>query len=268
MEGARWNLAETIEWGAFDESKITDRQLHGIKMNSILEWSAMPTAEMFLRDSQHNSDFAAFMSIWFFEEQKHSLVLLEYLRRFAPEYLPTYEELSSVRFCFDPAPFDESLALHLCGEIRLNQWYRCAREWHDEKVIRQIYGLLSTDEARHARVYYEYMRQSIGRDAETARRSFAKIGVLMTNPRLNKAMHPVNLHVNKALYPNDTVNGRLPDTEWLGAWLTDEICFDKEWENKVVTAILRSYSGLFGEHIETPTQLRSIERRLVQEPVS
>lgn len=90
----------------------------------------MPTAEMFLRDRQHNSDFAAFMSIWFFEEQKHSLVLLEYLRRFAREYLPTYDELSSVRFRFDPAPFNESLALHLCGEIRLNQWYRCARDWH------------------------------------------------------------------------------------------------------------------------------------------
>jgi hypothetical protein len=40
---------------------------------------------MFLRDFVHDSDFSAFMSIWFYEEQKHALVLMEYLRRFKPE---------------------------------------------------------------------------------------------------------------------------------------------------------------------------------------
>ncbi|MDB0526616.1 hypothetical protein V4C85_17775 [Ralstonia solanacearum] len=39
-------------------SQISDRQLHGIKMNALLEWSSMPTAEMFLRDNQHDSDFS------------------------------------------------------------------------------------------------------------------------------------------------------------------------------------------------------------------
>ncbi len=38
--------------------QISDRQLHGIKMNAILEWYSMPTAEMFLRDNQHDSDFS------------------------------------------------------------------------------------------------------------------------------------------------------------------------------------------------------------------
>jgi len=44
------------------------------------------------------------MSIWFFEEQKHSLVLIEYLRRFRPELAPTEQELHEVRFEFEPAP--------------------------------------------------------------------------------------------------------------------------------------------------------------------
>jgi DNA-binding transcriptional MerR regulator len=42
--------------------------------------------------------------VWFFEEQKHSLVLMEYLRRFRPDLVPTEEELHEVRFEFDPAP--------------------------------------------------------------------------------------------------------------------------------------------------------------------
>jgi hypothetical protein len=58
-------------------------------MNAITEWAALPATEMFLRDNRDDSDFSAFMSVWFFEEQKHSLVLMEYLRRFRPDLVPT-----------------------------------------------------------------------------------------------------------------------------------------------------------------------------------
>jgi hypothetical protein len=76
------------------------------------------------------------MSVWFFEEQKHALVLMEYLRRFRPDLVPTEAELHAVRFEFDPAPPLETLMLHFCGEIRLNHWYRRAAEWHTEPVIK------------------------------------------------------------------------------------------------------------------------------------
>ena len=38
---------------------------------------------------EDDADFCGFMSVWFFEEQKHSLVLMEYLRRFRPDLVPT-----------------------------------------------------------------------------------------------------------------------------------------------------------------------------------
>ena len=46
-------------------------------MNAITEWPALPATEMFLRDNREDSDFCAFMSVWFYEEQKHSLVVFE-----------------------------------------------------------------------------------------------------------------------------------------------------------------------------------------------
>ncbi|KVO03119.1 ferritin [Burkholderia ubonensis] len=263
LERARWNLCTDVPWGDFDPGKVTERQLHGIKMNAILEWSAMPTAEMFLRDNQEDTDFSAFISIWFFEEQKHSLVLMEYLRRFAPDFVPTESELGSVRFSFDTAPALDSLALHFCGEVRLNNWYRCAREYHSEPVIRAIYQLLANDEARHARAYYSYMQRAVARHPDDARRAFSKIGVLMTNPRMNRAMHPTNLHVNKSLFPNDTVNGRLPDPEWLGQWLDGEIRFTGDWETKVERGILSNLSALLDEQFETPHALRKYQKSLV-----
>jgi len=63
--------------------------------------------------------------------------------------------------------------------------------------------------------------------------------------RTEKPLHPTNLHVNQALFPNDTVQSRLPDPEWLEQWLDTQIKFDGEWEKKVVDRILHNMSLLF-----------------------
>ena len=263
LEKARWNLADDIAWSAFDPSLLTDEQALTVKMNAITEWSALPATEMFLRDNRHDSDFSAFMSIWFYEEQKHALVLMEYLRRFRPDLLPTEEELHEVRFEFDPAPPLETLMLHFCGEVRLTQWYRRASEWHTEPVIKQIYKTISADEARHGGVYLKYMKQAIERDGDAARQAFVKLGFLMASSgRSGKPMHPTNLHVNKDLFPRDTVQSRLPDPQWLERWLDTQIEFGKEQEARVIGGILRNLSILLGQNFETPADLNRYRKQL------
>ena len=230
FEALRWNLETDIPWAEFNRDKLSDEQALTIKMNAITEWAALPATEMFLRDNRDDSDFCAFMSIWFYEEQKHSLVLMEYLRRFRPDLLPSEEELHAVRFEFDPAPPLETLMLHFCGEIRLNHWYRCAARWHTEPVIQHIYETISKDEARHGGAYLRYMKKAIDKAGDVARAAFAKVGVLMASSARNrKPLHPTNLHVNKGLFPNDTVQSRLPDPQWLEHWLDRQIKFDRDW---------------------------------------
>ncbi len=264
LEKARWNMAEDIAWDQFDPDLLSDEQAQTIKMNAITEWSALPATEMFLRDNLHDSDFSAFMSVWFYEEQKHSLVLIEYLQRFRPDLAPTEEELHAVRFHFDPAPSLETLMLHFCGELRLTQWYRRASEWHTEPVIKQIYQHISHDEARHGGAYLKYMKRAIKQSGLVAKQSFAKIGVLMTSSKTAKAMHPTNLHVNKSLFPQDTVQSKLPDPDWLDHWLDNQINFNKEWEERVVGSILRNLSNLFGVKIETSQQLNRLRKEFQQ----
>jgi hypothetical protein len=260
MERARWSMAD-VPWDRFDAAALTDEQALTVKMNAITEWSALPATEMFLRDNRGDEDFSAFMSIWFYEEQKHALVLMEYLRRFRPELVPTEEELHRVRFEFDPAPPLETLMLHFCGEVRLTQWYRRAAEWHAEPVIRHLYGLVSEDEARHGGAYLKYMRRALERSGEEARAAFSKVGVLMASSGLSrKPLHPTNLHVNRRLFPEDTVQSRLPDPGWLDRWLDEQIRFDDACEQRVVRAILRSLSALFGETFETVRDLNRFRR--------
>ena len=263
LEKARWNMATDIPWDQLDVSLLTDEQAETVKMNAITEWSALPATEMFLRDFRHDSDFSAFMSIWFYEEQKHSLVLMEYLRRFRPDLLPSEDELHAVRFEFDPAPPLETLMLHFCGELRLTQWYRCASEWHTEPVIKAIYKTLSHDEARHGGAYLKYMKQAIARYGDEARRAFAKLGFLMASSgRSGKPLHPTNLHVSQVLFPNDTVQSRLPDPDWLEAWLTEKIRFGAEWEARVVGGILRNLSSLFGVELDSLQALNRYRKSL------
>ena len=246
LEAVRWNMDTDVPWDKFDPALLSEEQAQTIKMNAITEWSALPATEMFLRDNQHDSDFSAFMSVWFFEEQKHSLVLLEYLRRFRPDLMPTEAELHAVRFTFDPAPPLETLMLHFCGEIRLHHWYRRAADWHTEPVIKQIYTLISRDEARHGGAYLQYMKRAVVTFGDQARAAFAKVGVLMASAnRTAQALHPTNLHVNQALFPNDTIQSKLPDPEWLQTWLDTQIKFDRQWEGKVVERILHNASVLF-----------------------
>ncbi len=265
LEAVRWNMDADIPWDQFDASQLSDEQAQTIKMNAITEWAALPATEMFLRDNRDDSDFSAFMSVWFFEEQKHSLVLMEYLRRFRPDLVPTEAELHEVRFEFDPAPALETLMLHFCGEVRLHHWYRRAAQWHSEPVIKAIYDTLSRDEARHGGAYLRYMKRAMNKFGDEARAAFAKVGVLMASARRTaQALHPTNLHVSTKLFPRDTIQSRLPDPAWLEHWLDKQIQFDAAWEGKVVERILHNLSSLMGRPFESVQELNRFRKEMMR----
>ena len=157
------------------------------------------------------------------------------------------------------------MTIHFCGEIRLNHWYRCASEWHTEPVIKSIYQIIAKDEARHGGAYLKYMKKAIGNLGKSAQAAFSKVGVLMASAhRTAKALHPTNLHVNKSLFPHDTVQSRLPEPGWLEHWLDDQIKFDVNWEKKVADRILHNLSLLFNQTFKNVKELNLFRKKLLK----
>jgi len=192
-------------------------------------------------------------------------VMMEYLRRFRPELVPTEEELHEVRFDFDPAPPLETLMLHFCGEVRLHHWYRRAAQWHTEPVIKAIYETLSRDEARHGGAYLRYMKRAMNKFGDEARAAFSKVGVLMASARRTaQALHPTNLHVSAKLFPRDTIQSRLPDPAWLEHWLDKQIQFDTEWESKVAERILHNLGSLMGRPFASVQELNRFRKDMAK----
>lgn len=98
LERTRWNTEADIPCGQFDAGKLAAEQALAIKMNAITEWAALPASERLLRDLVQDSDFSALLSIGFYEEQKHALGLMEDLRRFKPEFMPTRKNCTPSAF--------------------------------------------------------------------------------------------------------------------------------------------------------------------------
>ena len=113
------------------------------------------------------------------------------------------------------------------------------------------------------------MKRAIERSGDEARAAFAKMGVLMAaSGRAGKPLHPTNLHVNRELYPKDTVQSRLPDPEWLEQWLDSQIRFDRAWEKKVADMILLNLSKLFGVELRSLQDLSRYRRGLARRAVA
>ncbi|MDV3099505.1 hypothetical protein [Burkholderia cenocepacia] len=149
LEAVRWDMEKDIPWNRFDAALLTEEQAKTIKMNAITEWSALPATEMFLRDNQHDSDFSAFMSVWFFVNNCGDVaraafakigVLMASARRTEKPLHPTNLHVNQALFPRDTVqsrlPDPEWLERWLDEQIRFDG------EW-EKKVVERILHNLS-----------------------------------------------------------------------------------------------------------------------------
>ena len=159
LERARWNLSRDIDWDAIEPDKLTPEWIFDVREVCLTELSALYATEMFLRDFYADIDFCSFISVWFYEEMKHHLVLRKYLERVGE--VIEESELPKLRLSFDEGPAIETLTMHFCGEQRLAHWYTAFSANAPEPVLRQIFKVLAADELRHGAAYAKYLRKAV-----------------------------------------------------------------------------------------------------------
>ncbi|MBI4714899.1 MAG: ferritin-like domain-containing protein [Nitrospirae bacterium] len=253
LEKSRWELSE-VPFDRVETARVSDEVLDFIRVNALMELSSLYATRMFLRDFRDNPDLCQFMSIWYYEEMKHYLVLREYLKVFGRE--PREEDLPSLDTELDPAPWAPTLAMHYCGELRLGMWYYRWSELFEEPVLRMIYRLIGNDEYRHAQCYEEFMRQAIRRDPGVLYDFLQMAKWMMVNPDGDK--HPTTVRVNGPDRPS--VTDRIPGYGIFRERVTQDL--SPEDEGELQKRILVTFYRLSGREIKNLPDLSAYTRDL------
>lgn len=157
LERARWDMEEDVPWADLDPSRIGPQQRTFVKANALIEWTSSDATEAFLRDFSFDPDFTSFISVWFYEEMKHFLVLKRYAQMLGETISP--QECAALRVPVGAANPFNILTVHFIGEFRLASWYYSLAKVFQEPVLQRIYQLIAADEVRHGVCYVRYLRK-------------------------------------------------------------------------------------------------------------
>ncbi len=256
LEAVRWKTSD-IPLDDIDRTLVDEKTLDLVSVNCLLELSSLYAEEMFIRDFYDDIDFCQFISIWYYEEMKHYLVLKEYLGRF--DRAPLEAELASLRISFDRAPWPSTLTMHFCGEQRLGMWYHRWSEHFQEPVLQHIYRTIGNDEIRHAGCYEEFMAKALRRDPRVLLDFLQMAKWMLVNPEKDK--HPTTTRVNGEGRPS--VLELIPGHEVLREALYRTIS-DAD-EDRLRQRVLATLSHLSGHRFATMHDLMEVTRTLRQE---
>jgi hypothetical protein len=253
LEKARWSLAE-IPFDEVDKGLLDAESLTLLRVNCLMELSSLYATRMFLRDFRDNPDFCQFMSIWYYEEMKHYLVLREYLKVY--DMAPDASTFPGLDTELSPSPWAKTLALHYCGELRLGMWYQRWSRETGEPVLSRIYKLIGSDEFRHAACYEEFMEQALRRDPGTLVDFMQAAKWMLVNP--NRDKHPTTM--KSALDERRSVVDSIESYDVLQRHIQRTISDDDE--QNLRRQVLATFSRLSGRELGTLADLAALTREL------
>jgi len=261
LERARWNLSRDIDWDAIEPAKLTPQWIFDVREVCLTELSALYATEMFLRDFYADIDFCSFISVWFYEEMKHHLVLRKYLERVGE--VVEEAELPRLRLTFDEGPAIETLTMHFCGEQRLAHWYTAFSANAPEPVLGQIFKVLAADELRHGAAYAKYLRKAVKNKPEVLP-SVLRMALWMIRTSNDNPKHPTTI-------TDPSVVSLLEDPHYLRRMLNAYLP-GRDHEAPVQRRILALMSELSGEKLTSTrallTHIRVLEGEAAEPAVA
>ncbi len=163
-----WTL-DTIDWAAFDPSKVDPQLLMAVKAASLVEYNAKDYVEYLRKVFKNDPTTMEVLDRWGLEEVQHG----DALGRWAELADPTFnfkDAFRRFREGYTPEHFlnaDGSVRGSRIGELiarcvvecGTSSGYTALRDASDEPVLKQIASLVAADEFKHYRLFYELMHK-------------------------------------------------------------------------------------------------------------
>jgi len=163
-----WTL-DTIDWSAFDPSKVDPQLLMAVKAASLVEYNAKDYVEYLRKVFKNDPATMDVLDRWGHEEVQHG----DALGRWAELADPTFsfkESFRRFREGYTPEHFlnaDGSVRGSRIGELiarcvvecGTSSGYTALRDAADEPVLKQIASLVAADEFKHYRLFYDLMHK-------------------------------------------------------------------------------------------------------------
>ncbi len=190
LEPLRWRLTQDIDWHLIDALLLTDKQKQIIHQVCKTEIGSLFATEAFLRDFYDNIDFSCFVSVWYYEEMKHFLVLKRYLSCLGIEI--GNSELQPLRMTIPESNQETILMIHFLSEHRLAAWYQSMSDWLEEPVGKTIFKCIADDEIRHGQAYFDFIQEDLRKHPNKIIK-YLKAAQFMLSPKAPADMHAVTL---------------------------------------------------------------------------
>ncbi|HEX3854230.1 MAG TPA: ferritin family protein [Polyangiaceae bacterium] len=245
-ERVRWRVSD-IPWSQIERDKVKPQLVTIVRDIVYSELTTFSATQKFMQAFSDDVDFTQWISVWFYEETKHPHVLMYWLRAFGEVFSTNFMLRGRVSEPFMPSRLG-TLVSNIISEITASNRYRMMAQGA-EPVLARIGKHLSSDEARHASVFYLYAQRYIERAARPDEEQLMALKVLhLWLGQTTAVQHPVNMHVGRVQSSDEMQWAPVNQPEYMA---------------RVRTQACHVVGNLVGRAIERPADVMQHIRELV-----
>jgi hypothetical protein len=244
-EQSDWHIRD-LPWDRLRPDLVQPRDRMLAQMGMLGESNAIAALHNFLNESPADYDFAAFATLWGYQELRHHCVYRTWLERIG-EPIDT-RPVEAMRPVYPAGrTHAATLATNLISELTVCHLYHRHAQDVEEPVLREILTLASRDESRHAREFLYFAHRRLRSNPEERASVLETLYVYVADPD-RPLKHPVTVF-----------KGKLP--EWAGQATLDD-AFDSFMQlkgdaiDRLRTKIFHAFSDLTGCRIDGPKSIR------------
>jgi ferredoxin len=191
-EAVRWKLSD-LPWSSFDPAKATPALIAVVREMAYSEQTTFSATQKFMSAFAADADFTQWISVWFYEETRHPLVLLKWLERAGLE--PAGDDF--VKKGRESEPFMPSLigtlVTNITSELVAAHAYLHMAAGRLEPLLHAAVLKLAADEARHAASFFVFARRMLDTSSKPERDRLDALKVLHFWFNIgSNVSHPVN----------------------------------------------------------------------------